>query len=83
MAKNKQNNPKWKKFESNKSIIKFTIRESTSGSDKSEYQYISKIHNLTADKVKTIIRNGVEFKVKQEIITRSAHFTPIPFGGDS
>jgi hypothetical protein len=83
MAQNKTKNPKWKKYETTKNLVKFTIRESTSGSDKSEYQYESKIHNLPADKQKTIVRNGIEFKITQEIITRSAHFTPIPFGGDA
>jgi hypothetical protein len=83
MARNEKNDPKWKKFESSKNPIKFTIRESTRASTKKddEYQYIAKSHKLIGDKVKIIKKGDVEFKVEHEIVVRAAHFVKTPFGG--
>jgi hypothetical protein len=81
MARNEKNDPKWKKFQSSKNPIKFTIRESTRGSTKDEYQYEAKTHKLVGDKVKIIKKGDVEFKVEHEIVVRAAHFVKTPFGG--
>lgn len=82
MARNEQNKPAWRKFKSEKNLIKFTIRETTRGSNKEEYQYEAKIHKLRADDVKVIKRGDIEYKVEYEIVTRAGHYRPTPFGGD-
>lgn len=81
MARNDKNKPEWRKYKSDKKLIKFTIRETTRGSDKAEYQYEAKIHKLRASDVKIVKRGDVEYKVEYEIITRAGHYRPTPFGG--
>ena len=81
MARNEKSNPKWKKYQTSKDMIKFTIRETTRGSAKSEYQYEAKIHKLRGDEVKTVKRGGVEYQVEYKIMTRASHYKPTPFGG--
>lgn len=81
MAQNKSGKAAWKKFESNKDLVKFTIRETTRGSDKTEYQYEAKVKQLKGSEIKTIKRGSVEYEVTQKIVVRSAHYTPIR-GGD-
>ena len=78
IAKNEAEKANWKKFQSTDKVIKFTIRETSRGSDKSEYQYEGKMHNITPKMVK---RAGVEYEVSTELVVRSAKFTPIGFGG--
>lgn len=81
LARNEKQNPKHKKYEFSKDVIKFTIRETTRGSDKGEYQYEAKIHKLRGDEVKTIKRGKAEYKVEYKIVTRASHYKPTPFGG--
>jgi hypothetical protein len=80
LARNEKGNSKWKKFESSKSVLKFTIRETTRGSDKSEYQYEAQIKNLHGDDIKTIKRGKVEYTVDKKITTRAASYTPFRGG---
>jgi hypothetical protein len=82
MARNETGNSKWKKFESSKSLLKFTIRETTRGSEKKEYQYEAKIKDLRGADIKTIKRGDVEYTVDKKIVVRAAHFSPIK-GGDN
>jgi hypothetical protein len=81
MARNDKQEPKWKKFESSKNPIKFTIRESTRGSDKNEWQYEAKIRTLHGSDIKIIKKGDVEIKIEHEIVVRAAHFVKTPFGG--
>jgi hypothetical protein len=81
MAQNKSKKAAWKKYETDDKLVKFTIRETTRGSDKTEYQYEAKVKQLTGSDVKTIKRGSVEYQVTQKIVVRSAHYTPIR-GGD-
>lgn len=81
MARNDKNKPAWKKYEFSKDLIKFTIRETTRGSDKAEYQYEAKIQKLRSDEVKTIKRGSAEYSVEYRMVTRAVHYKPTPFGG--
>ena len=81
MAENKQGKAGWKKYESSADLIKFTIRESTRGSDKATFQYEAKKKELKAEEKKTIKRGNAEYMVEHKIVVRAAHFTPIPRGG--
>lgn len=82
MAKNKAGKAAYKKYESSAELIKFTIRETSRGSDKQEYQYEAKIKQLHGDDIKTIKRGNVEYTVNHKIIVRSAHYTPIKGGSE-
>jgi hypothetical protein len=82
MARNEKSKSEWKKFESSKNLIKFTIRESTQGSNKDEFQYEAKIRKLHGDEIKIIKKGDIEFKVEYQIVVRAAHFAKTPFGGD-
>ena len=79
MAKNEKGKAAWKKFESDDKLVKFTIRETTRGSEKNEYQYEAKIKDLAHPK--TVKRAGVEYQVTTELVVRAAKYTPLPFGG--
>lgn len=81
MAQNKGAKPEYKKYESSNELIKFTIRESTQGSEKKEYQYEAKIKHLHGSDVKVVKRGNVEYTVSQRITVRAAHYTPMPYGG--
>lgn len=82
MARNEKQNPKWKKFETSAVLLKFTIRETTRGSDKQEYQYEAKIKQLRGDDVKVVKRGDVEYTIRTEIVCRAARYTPIKGGED-
>jgi hypothetical protein len=81
MARNEKSKASWKKFETKDELIKFTIRETTRGSDKDEYQYEAKIHHLPASQQKTVKRGDVEYTIKFKIVTRASRYTKMPFGG--
>jgi len=81
-ARNEKSNPALKKFESSKDILKFTIRETTRGSDKNEYQYEAKIKMLHGDDVKVIKRGKIEYTVDKKIVTRAATYTPFRGGNE-
>lgn len=81
MARNEKGKAAWKKYENSNELIKFTIRETTRGSEKKEYQYEAKIHHLPASQQKTVKRGDVEYTIKYKIVTRASHYTKIPFGG--
>jgi hypothetical protein len=80
MAQNKKGKAAWKKFESSNDLIKFTIRETTRGSDKEVRQYEAKIKKLPESEIKTVKRGDVEYTVTHKIVCRSAHYTPIKGG---
>lgn len=82
MARNDKAKAAWKKYETKDELIKFTIRETTRGSDKDEYQYEAKIHHLPVSQQKTVKRGDVEYKVQYKIVTRASRYTKIPFGGE-
>ncbi len=75
VARNKKKIPKWKKFESSTELIRFTIRETTRGSNKNVYQYEAIIHNLKGDDIKIIKRNNVEYKVTTRIVVKASKYT--------
>lgn len=81
VAQNKSGKKDWKQYESENDLIKFTIRETTRGSDKNEYQYEAKIIDLKKDEIKKVKRGDVEYEVTNRIVCRSAKYTPIK-GGD-
>jgi hypothetical protein len=83
MARNDKSKPEWKKFESSKNLLKFTIRESTQGSDKDEFQYVAKIRKLHGDEIKIIKKGDTEIKIEHQIVVRAAHFAKTPFGGNA
>lgn len=81
MARNEKGKPAWKKYESDSVLIKFTIRETTRGSEKKDYQYEAKIHHLPASQQKTVKRGDMEYTIRYKIVTRASHYTKMPFGG--
>ena len=81
MARNEKSKAAWKKYETSDVLVKFTIRETTRGSDKDEYQYEAKIHHLPASQQKTVKRGDVEYTIKYKIVTRASRYTKMPFGG--
>ena len=82
MAHNKDSKAAWKKFENEGSIIKFTIRETTNGFEKKDFQYEAKAQKLRGDAVKVVKRGDVEYEVTQKITVRAAHYTPFKGGAD-
>lgn len=82
LARNEKGESKYKKFESDKKLIKFTIRETTRGSEKKDYQYEAKIKELHGADIKVVKRGKVEYTIKHQIAVRASHFTPMPIGGD-
>ena len=83
LARNEKGDSKYKKFEFSKNMIKFTIKETTRGSEKKDYQYEAKIKELHGSDIKTVKRGNVEYTVNHIIAVRSAHFTPMPIGGSN
>lgn len=82
LARNEKGKDAWKKYESDRTLLKFTIRETTRGSNKDEYQYEAKIHKLHGDDIKTIKRGKVEYTVEYRIVVRAGHYKSPLGGGD-
>ena len=77
ISRNEKHNQKWKKFQSSATVIKFTIRETTRGSEKHVYQYEAIIRDLKENEIKTIKRNDIEYPVTTKIVVKAAKYTAI------
>jgi hypothetical protein len=70
MLKNKDNKPEWKKYQKfSYDKLKFIVRETTRGSDKSTYDYVATSEKLAKPLV--IKRGDIEFTVTRKIIVKA------------